>query len=403
MKYTNAEVIQYVEEEDVMFIRLAFCDIFGTQKNVSVMPSELRRAFESGVAIDASAIDGFGDEVHSDLFLFPVADTLTVLPWRSEHGKVVRMFCDVRYPDGRIFENDSRSILKKAVKAAEGAGYSFNFGSEMEFYLFRLGEDGEPTDVPFDSAGYMDIAPGDRGENVRREICLTLMQMGIMPESSHHEAGPGQNEIDFRYSDALSAADNAVTFRGVVRAVAQKNGLFADFSAKPIANRPGSGFHINVSVESAEGDLMPGIIAGILDRAAESTLFFNPEANSYERLGVDKAPRYVSWSSENRSQLVRIPATNAGGARAELRSPDPTANPYIAYALIIYAALEGIEKGKTPKGAADINLFTADEATLSRFESLPCSLAEAAEKAAKSEFISSHLPESLIKAYCERR
>ena len=403
MKYTNAEIMQYVEEEDVMFIRLAFCDIFGTQKNVSIMPSELKGAFDHGVAIDASAIDGFGDEVHSDLFLFPVADTLTVLPWRSEHGKVVRMFCDVRRPDGTVFENDSRNILKRAIADAARAGYSFNFGSEMEFYLFRLGDDGEPTDVPFDSAGYMDIAPGDRGENVRREICLTLMQMGIFPESSHHEAGPGQNEIDFRYSDALSAADNAVTFKGVVRAVAQKNGLFADFSPKPIANRPGSGFHINISLDGDQGGaLMPHMIAGVLDHAAESTLFFNPCANSYERLGIDKAPRYVSWSSENRSQLVRIPAT-ATGARAELRSPDPTANPYIAYALMIYAALDGIASGAEPQAAADINLFTADEATLERFESLPQTLAEAAERASKSDFIAANLPASLVRAYCERR
>ena len=401
VKYTNEEIMQYVEEEDVMFIRLAFCDIFGVQKNVSIMPGELRSAFEHGVAVDASAIDGFGDEVHSDLFLFPVADTLTVLPWRSEHGKVVRMFCDVRHPDGTIFENDTRNILKRAVADAAKAGYSFNFGSEMEFYLFRLDEDGEPTNVPFDHAGYMDIAPGDRGENVRREICLTLTQMGIFPESSHHEAGPGQNEIDFKYSDALCAADNAVTFKSVVRAVAQKNGLWADFSAKPIPNKPGSGFHINVSVDG-DRDVFENVIAGILDRAAESTLFFNTTENSYERLGIDKAPRYVSWSNENRSQLVRIPAA-AKTARAELRSPDPGANPYLAYALIIYAALEGIERGSTPPMSADINLFTADDETLSRFEALPKSLAKAAEKAAKSEFIAAHLPETLIRAYCERR
>lgn len=400
MKYTNEEIIQYVEEENVMFIRLAFCDIFGVQKNVSIMPGELCAAFEHGVAIDASAIDGFGDEVKSDLFLFPVADTLTVLPWRSEHGKVVRMFCDVRRPDGTVFENDSRNILKKAVYEAAKAGYSFNFGSEMEFYLFRLGEDGEPTDVPFDHAGYMDIAPGDRGENVRREICLTLSQMGVSPESSHHEAGPGQNEIDFKYSDALSAADNAVTFKGVVKAVAQKNGLWADFSPKPIPNKPGSGFHINVSVDGNK-EALPHVIAGMLERAGESTLFFNPTEDSYSRLGIDKAPKYVSWSSENRSQLVRLPAT-AQIARAELRSPDPGANPYIAYALIIYAALEAIEKGAVPQESADVNLFTADDVTLSKYDVLPGSLAQAAQRAQKSDFISAHLPASLIRAYCER-
>ena len=400
MKYTNEEIIQSVEEEDVMFIRLAFCDVFGRQRNIAVMADELKRAFDAGIAFDASAIDGFGGEVRSDLLLFPVAETLTVLPWRSEHGKVVRMFCDVCYPDGTIFENDTRTLLKRAVEDAKAAGYAFYFGAEQEFYLFELDEKNEPTKTPYDRAGYMDIAPDDKGENVRREICLTLTQMGICPESSHHEAGPGQNEIDFKYSDALSAADNAVTFKGVVRAVAQKNGLWADFSAKPIPNKPGSGFHVNVSVEG--GDVLSNVIAGILDRAAEATLFFDPTENSYARLGVDKAPKYVSWSSENRSQLVRIPAS-AGRARAELRSPDPAANPYLAYALIIYAALEGIEKGAEPKEAANVNLFTADEQTLSRFEALPGSLAEAAEAAAKSEFIAAHLPESLIRAYCERR
>ena len=212
MKYTKQEVMQFVNEEDVKFIRLAFCDVLGKQKNISIMPSELERAFEHGIAVDASAIRGFGGEIHSDLFLHPDPDTLAILPWRPEHGKVVRMFCTIRYPDGTSFENDARSILIQAVQDAESAGYSFYFGSEMEFYLFKLDENGDATRIPYDNAGYMDIAPDDKGENVRREICLTLEQMGIHPESSHHEEGPGHNEIDFRYSDALSAADNAMAF-----------------------------------------------------------------------------------------------------------------------------------------------------------------------------------------------
>lgn len=243
MKYSKQEVMQYVEEEDVKFIRLAFCDVFGKQKNVSIMPEELPRAFEYGIAFDASAIAGFGDESRSDLLLHPDAETLMILPWRPEHGRVVRMFCSISYPDGKPFACDTRTLLKQAAAQAAAEGYAFAFGAEQEFYLFKLDEDGEPTQEPYDKAGYMDIAPEDKGENIRREICLTLEQMGIRPESSHHEEGPGQNEIDFRYSDPLTAADNVITFQTIVRTVAHRNGLFADFSPKPLKEKPGNGFH----------------------------------------------------------------------------------------------------------------------------------------------------------------
>ncbi len=309
MKYSKEEVMQYVNEEDVKFIRLAFCDVFGKQKNISIMPAELPRAFEYGIAFDASAIAGFGDESRCDLLLHPEPETLMLLPWRPEHGKVVRMFSHITYPDGRPFECDTRYLLKKAVDDAEKAGYSFAFGAEQEFYLFQLDESGKPTDIPYDEAGYMDIAPEDRGENIRREICLTLEQMGIRPESSHHEQGPGQNEIDFRYSDALTAADNAITFQTVVKTVARRNGLWANFSPKPLKNKPGNGFHINMSVKNSKGSQdLCNMIAGVLEKAVEMTLFLNPTDASYKRFGSDKAPGYVSWSSENRSQLVRIPA-----------------------------------------------------------------------------------------------
>ena len=245
--YSAHEVLEYLQAEDVKFVRLAFCDVFGRQKNISVMPGEMPRAFSTGIAFDASAIAGFGGRVRSDLFLHPDPSTLTLLPWRPEHGRVVRMFCDICYPDGTPFENDARAVLKKAVADAAAMGVRFSFGAEMEFYLFRQDENGRPTKIPYDEAGYMDIAPDDRGENVRREICLTLERMGILPESSHHEEGPGQNEIDFRYADALTAADDAVTFRDVVRTVADRNGLWADFSAKPLPDAPGNGFHINIS------------------------------------------------------------------------------------------------------------------------------------------------------------
>lgn len=401
MNYTSSEVLQYVREEDVKFIRLAFTDVFGNQKNISIMPTELDRAFRYGIAIDASAIAGFGDVARSDLFLSPDPSTLTVLPWRPEHGKVVRMFCSVLYPDGSPFVSDTRGILIKAIAQAKKLGYSFNFGSEMEFYLFRLDEQGNPTKIPYDSAGYMDVAPLDKGENVRREICLTLERMGILPESSHHEEGPGQNEIDFRYSDALTAADNAVTFRSVVQTIAARNGLYADFSAKPLSDAPGNGLHINVSVAGGKHEeIMPCVIAGVLGKIRETALFFNPTQKSYERLGNNKAPRYVSWSEENRSQLIRIPAAQGEYRRAELRSPDSTANPYLAFALMIYAGLYGIENRLPLPEAANFNLYTADEKTLSGYETLPLSLKEAVSLAQSSDFVKQCLPQEVVQAYC---
>ena len=403
MKYSKQEVMQYVQEEDVKFIRLAFCDVFGKQKNISIMPEELPRAFEYGIAIDASAIEGFGDETHSDLLLHPDADTLMPLPWRPEHGRVVRMFCTISYPDGRTFECDSRSILKQAVQDAEKAGFQFFFGAEQEFYLFNLDDNGNPTKEPYDNAGYMDIAPEDKGENIRREVCLTLEQMGIRPESSHHEEGPGQNEIDFRYSSPLAAADNAMTFQTVVKTVARRNGLYADFSPKPLEDKPGNGFHINMSVKSSDNvDNMNFMIAGILAKVAEMTIFLNPLESSYQRFGNNKAPRYISWSSENRSQLVRVPAAVGEYKRAELRSPDPAANTYLAFALMIYASLYGIQNKLELQDPADINLYKADADTLAKFEQLPENLKSACALANNSDFIKKHIPEAILEIYCNK-
>lgn len=402
MNYSAKEIMQYVSEEDVKFIRLAFCDIFGNQKNISVMPDELIRAFDTGIAFDSLAIKGFGGEVHSDLFLHPDPSTISVLPWRPEHGRVVRMFCDITDFYGRTFSADTRAVLKKAVSEAANAGYLFSFGSEMEFYLFKLDENGEPTNIPYDKAGYMDIAPDDKGENVRREICLTLEKMGIYPESSHHEEGPGQNEIDFKFSDPLTAADNAVTFKSVVRTVAARNGLFADFSAKPLSDFPGNGFHINVSVKSGgKHDLLPYVISGILKNINDMTLFLNPNENSYDRLGKQKAPKYITWSSENRSQLIRIPAAGGDYRRVELRSPDPGANPYLAFALIIYAGLEGLKNEILPPVAADINLFGANisEEITKKYKTLPLTLEQAKKAASESVFLRSCLTEKIIKEY----
>ena len=400
MKYSTEEVIQLVEEEDVKFIRLAFCDVFGRQKNISIMPDELRRAFKYGIAFDASAITGFGDEVKSDLLIHPDPETITFLPWRPEHGRVVRMYSYITYPDGTPFKCDSRALLKNAVEEAAKDGLAFYFGAEQEFYLFNLDENGRPTKEPYDYAGYMDIAPDEKGENIRREICLTLEQMGIRPESSHHEEGPGQNEIDFRYSDALTAADNAMTFQTVVKTVAGKNGIYADFSAKPLKGKPGNGFHINISVKPNENDEnQKYVLAGILEKIVDMTAFLNPTENSYDRFGENKAPGYVSWSSGNRSQLIRIPAAVGEYRRIELRSPDPTANPYLAFALIIYAGIYGIKNKLALPEESDINFYKADEETLKKFTKLPSNFDSAKKTAAASDFIKEHIPSDLLKVY----
>lgn len=403
MKYSKEEVIQYVQEDDVKFIRLAFCDVFGKQKNISIMPSELPRAFEYGIAFDASAIVGFGDESRSDLLLHPDPETLMLLPWRPEHGKVVRMFSNITYSDGSPFECDTRTLLKKAMDEAEKAGFTFAFGAEQEFYLFNLDENGKPTSIPYDEAGYMDIAPEDHGENIRREICLTLEQMGIRPERSHHEEGPGQNEIDFRYSNALTAADNAMTFQTVVKTIANRNGLWADFSAKPLEDYPGNGFHINMSVRPNEtSENLCYVIAGILDKIEEMTAFLNPTENSYKRFGHNKAPRYISWSSENRSQLVRVPSAIGEYRRAELRSPDTAANPYLAFTLMIYAGLYGLQNKIDLPQPVNINLYKADTETLAKFKKLPEDLSAACKIAAGSEFIKAHIPSAILDIYLNK-
>ena len=400
MNYTQREVMQFVEEEDVKFIRLAFCDVCGKLKNISIMNTELKRAFDTGIAIDASAIVGFGDEAHSDLFLNPDPTTLAILPWRPEHGRVVRMYCNISNPDGTPFEVDTRRILQQAIKKAEDAGINFHFGTEFEFYLLKLDEFGNKTNIPYDNAGYMDVVPSDKGENIRREICLTLEQMGIYPESSHHEEGPGQNEIDFRYSSPLEAADNALTFVSVVGAVANRSGVGVSFDPKPLPGEPGNGLHINFSIDSyTSDDVFSYAVAGILKHAVEMTAFLNSKDESYERLGSNKAPAYVSYGKENRSQLIRIPAASGEYKRAELRSPDPTLNPYLAFAIIINAALDGIQKGmKLPK-PSNTNFFSASEKELANYKRLPTSLQEAKEIARTSSFIKKNLPKSILDVY----
>ena len=397
MLYTEEDVFSYVEQEDVKFIRLAFCDISGRQKNISIMPQELKRAFSQGISFDASAVADFGGVEESDLFLFPIPSTLSVLPWRPSQGKVVRMFCQIRYPDGRPFPMDCRALLARAIRQARDMGLSVQIGAEFEFYLFKTDADGNPTTQPFDHAGYMDVAPEDKGENVRREICLTLESMGIAPESSHHEEGPGQNEIDFRYSDAMTAADNALLFASTVRAVAVSNGLYADFSPKPIPGESGNGLHINLSLlQQGSPSVTQYFMAGILDHIREMTCFLNPCEASYRRLGEKKAPRYVTWSPGNRSQLIRIPAAQGQYKRMELRSPDPMVNPHLAYALVIFAGLDGVRRKLLPPEPLNVNLYTADPAVTASLETLPSSLSEARKLARESAFIRSVLPEEML-------
>lgn len=385
---TQKEVMEYVEEENVKFIRLAFFDVKGHQKNISIQPSELLRAFSTGISFDASAIEGFNDEAHSDLFLVPEPRTLSILPWRSFDGSVVRMYCDIYNPDGTLYKNDTRYLLKQALEQAKKAQIEIRCGNEYEFYLFQLDEKGKATKTPLDQAGYMDIAPFDQGEDVRRQICHYMMEMGMEPEASHHEQGPGQNEIDFRYNNPLLAAEDGATLRWVIKTVAQANGLVANFMPKPLKEEAGNGFHINMSTNSHMDEFM----AGILNHIKEITLFLNPSENSYDRLGEDKAPKYVSWGYNNRSTLIRIPA---GNKRLELRSPDCLANTFLAYTLLIYAGLDGIEKHMTCMEPTSLNLFKET----GEFDVLPQSLKEAKKLAKNSDFVKKYVPENILKAY----
>lgn len=388
MDYTIDEVMKYIEEEDAKFIRLAFRDAYGVQKNISVMPGEIKKAFEDGAPINARAIAGFQDSPCASLYLKPDPATLSVLPWRPDSGKVLRMFCDVYTADGQVYASDTRSILKRAVEEADKAGIEFRFGSETEFYLFTKDEEGNPTKVPYDNGGYMDIAPLDRCENVRREICLTIERMGLTPERSHHERGPGQNEIDFHYGKPLKAADQITTFKMVVNAVADRYGLTADFSPLPLPGKPGNGYHINIYAVDRDGnDVVKYAAAGVMDRIRELTLFLNPTDASYARLGNSTAPDRVSWSSAAESELMYI-ETYKGRTRVELRSPDASSNPYLVYALLIYAGLEGIQNRKELPGEKE------GQGVL-----LPGSRREAVELARGSQFVKDRIPEGILKEY----
>ncbi len=399
------DIKQLLIEYEIKFIRLAFCDISGRQKNIAIMADELEHAVKHGVSFDASAIRGFMNINESDLLLFPDLDTFSVLPWRPSDRAVARFYCFITYPDGRPFEGDGRYLLSEIERRSGKSGYSFLVGPECEFYLFETDEKGFPTRLPFDDAGYFDMAPLDRGENVRREICFAIETMGLKPERSHHEHGPGQNEIDFRCSSPLKAADDLMTFKTAVKAIAQQHGLFASFMPKPIENESGNGLHINLSLYEDNENLFErsdpkamAFMAGILRRMKEITVFANPLSSSYERLGKFEAPSTVSWSHQNRSTLVRLPYADGNDCRMEVRSPDSSANPYLLISLLLSAGFEGISDDLTPESEAVGDMIASTHA-----EKLPMTLLEAVKEARKSSFISRVIPERIVDFYLEDR
>lgn len=396
MGYTVKEVLQFIEENDVKFIKLVFFDVFGVKKNISIVSDEVQNAFERGVYLNGSPIDGFGS--NSNLLLFPDPNTLKVLPWRPQQGRVVRFICDIKTMDGRPFEGDVRAVLKNAVYKAANMGYKSYIGLSCQFYLFMADENGQATHTPYDTAGYLDVAPLDKGENVRRQICLMLEQMDMQPQASHHEGGPGQNQIDCKYADALTAADNFVLFKTVVKTVASHCGLFASFMPKPLADQCGNNMKINVSMIKNSFNTfrsMPNgtvssdaqaFMAGILEHLPEMMPFFNSMPNSYVRFADGVISKRLSWASDSPYQLLSLNVADTHRARVQLNSPDPSCNPYLAFALMLYAGLDGIQRGlKLEDGEREV----------------PVSLAVAVEKAKDSEFLQSVLPPLIYHNYID--
>lgn len=390
-RYTKEDIIRRVEEEDIQFIRMQFTDIFGQLKNVAITASQIRRAVDNEIMLDGSSIEGFVRVEESDQYLWPDLDSFAVLPWRPQYGKVARLICDVHNPDGTPFMGDPRNVLKQVLRRAEA--YTFNAGPELEFFLFQTDEHGRPTTETNDQAGYFDLGPLDHGESTRREICLSLEEMGYEIEASHHEVAAGQHEIDFKYADALHAADNIMTFKLAVKTLAQKNGLHATFMPKPLCGTAGSGMHVNMSLfqngrnvffdpegPSQLSPLAYQFTAGLLAHVKGFCALTNPLVNSYKRLVPGyEAPCYLAWSSSNRSALIRVPAPRGQGARLELRSPDPSCNPYLVFAACLAAGLDGIERNLTPPAEITGNIYAmSDRERAERgIEHLPASLGDA--------------------------
>ena len=405
--YTREEILQMVDEEDVEFIRLQFTDMFGAIKNIAVTARELPRALDNRCMINGEQVAGMDMEKGSDLYLSPILDTFAILPWRPQQGKVARMICDLYFPDGTPYKNSPRYILENVAGKAQEEGYTCYIDPECEFFLFHTDDNGNPTTVTHEQAGYLDISPLDLGENARRDMVLTLEDMGMEVESSHHEAAPAQHEIDFRYGEIRKIADCITTFKMAVRIVAKRHGLHATFMPKPKVEAKGSGMHIQFSLikngenvfECADrpGELSEEayyFIGGLLAHSKEMALITNPLVNSYKRLvpGYD-APTELTWTENNQNSLVRIPVTRGEGIRVELRSPDASANPYVVLAVCLAAGLDGIKNKITPTKSS--NLAAQDQ----QAEHLPETLKEAIDYFESSSWVKEVLGEEFCRQY----
>ena len=419
-RYTKDDIFRMVEEEDVEFIRLQFTDIFGTLKNIAITSSQLEKALDNKCMFDGSSVEGFVRIEESDMYLYPDYDTFEIFPWRPQQGKVARLICDVYTPDGKPFEGDPRWILKKTIKEANEMGYRFDVGPECEFFLFHTDDNGLPTTLSHEKAGYFDLGPNDLGENIRRDMVLTLEDMGFEIEASHHEVAPAQHEIDFKYDEALKTADNIQTFKMTVKTIAKRHGLYATFMPKPKFGISGSGMHINMSLATEAGknifadekgkiglsDDAYHFIAGIMKHARGMSAITNPLVNSYKRLVPGyEAPVYIAWSATNRSPLIRIPASRGNGTRVELRNPDPTANPYLVLALCLAAGLDGIKNKIEVPESVDCNIYemTPGERRAAGIENMPADLKEAVDCLVADEFLCSVLGEHITTKYVEAK
>ena len=417
-RYTKDDIFRMVEEEDVEFIRLQFTDIFGTLKNIAITSSQLEKALDNKCMFDGSSVEGFVRIEESDMYLYPDYDTFEIFPWRPQQGKVARLICDVYTPDGKPFEGDPRWILKKTIKEANEMGYRFDVGPECEFFLFHTDDNGLPTTLSHEKAGYFDLGPNDLGENIRRDMVLTLEDMGFEIEASHHEVAPAQHEIDFKYDEALKTADNIQTFKMTVKTIAKRHGLYATFMPKPKFGISGSGMHINMSLATEEGknifadengkiglsDDAYHFIAGIMKHARGMSAITNPLVNSYKRLVPGyEAPVYIAWSATNRSPLIRIPASKGEGTRAELRSPDPTANPYLVLAVCLSAGLDGIRRKLHIPQAVNRNIYdmTDSERLEAGIDNLPENLMEAGIELANDDYLKKTLGPHITRVYLD--
>lgn len=418
-KYTKQDIIRLVEEEDVEFIRLQFTDIFGMLKNVAITSSQLEKALDNKCMFDGSSIEGFTRIEESDMYLYPDFNSFEIFPWRPQQGKVARLICDVYTPDGKPFAGDPRYVLRKVVNEAADMGYTFNVGPECEFFLYHTDDNGLPTTLTHEKAGYFDLGPIDLGENARRDMVLTLEDMGFEIEASHHEVAPAQHEIDFKYDEALRTADNIMTFKLAVKTIAKRHGLFATFMPKPKFGINGSGMHTNMSLAKDgknafydENDKL-GLskdayyfIGGIMKHIKGMTAITNPLVNSYKRLVPGyEAPVYIAWSATNRSPLIRIPASRGEGTRVELRCPDPATNPYLALAVCLAAGLEGIKNQIMPPESVDKNIFamSQEERIAENIDSLPGNLEEAIKEMEADQFVLDVLGEHVSACYLKTK